>query len=136
MILNQIIVNLEVEGLHKWPEASKIAGEDVGFLDHIHRHLFKIKLVKRVTHSDRDVEIILFKREVAAYLHETYGFPVCHFGRMSCEEIATELLTQFSCDEVEVMEDGENGASAIQLQEDVLTVSTHDIQVGSKGTNQ
>lgn len=103
-----IVINLAVEGFHNWPEAREVFPE-VGFLSDRHRHMFTIKAVKAVTHTDRDVEIIMFKREMEAYIESKYGRPA-EFGRCSCEDLCQELLTQFDLAEVEVLEDGENGA--------------------------
>ena len=101
-----IEVNLQHEALHSWPEA-KDKLPDVAFLSNEHRHMFHITLQKKVEHNDRDVEIIMFKHEVANYLNTEH---MGHFGRMSCEDIATELMTRFDCEMVKVLEDGENGA--------------------------
>lgn len=101
-----IEVNLQHEATHNWPEAKDKLPE-VAFLSFLHRHIFHIKLQKEVTHSDRDVEIIMFKRKVEEYLTKTWGR---QFGRKSCEEIAAQLLVEFECTEVRVLEDGENGA--------------------------
>ena len=103
--MTEIIITLEVEGFHRWPEAP----DEVDFLRARHRHLFKIKLAKCVKHTDRDIEIILFKREVLKTLASKYGTPM-ELGRMSCEQLATELVERLGCTQVEVLEDGENGA--------------------------
>ena len=84
--------------------------KEVMFLRDRHRHIFHIKMSKEVNHSDRDIEIILFKREVQEYLKQKFGEP-CEFGSMSCEMIAEHLLQQFNANEVEVLEDNENGAN-------------------------
>jgi len=107
-----IIVNLSVDGLHSWPDARKVFPE-VGFLADVHRHMFHVTLSYRVSHSDRDREFIMFKRDVLDYIHLKYYRQEynCHFfGAMSCEMIAEELLEYFGCEWVEVFEDGENGA--------------------------
>jgi hypothetical protein len=107
-----VIVNLAVDGLHSWPDARKVFPE-VGFLADVHRHMFHMTLKKKVTHDDRDVEFIMFKRDVLDYLHLKYFHEQynCHFfGPMSCEMIAKELLEYFDCVYVSVFEDAENGA--------------------------
>lgn len=101
-----VTVKLRVEGIHCWPECP--FGE-VEFLRTPHRHVFHIVCVKQVTHTDRDVEIIMLKRQVIAALGDLYGTP-CDFGRMSCEAIATKLVEFFGLSVCEVLEDGENGA--------------------------
>lgn len=107
-----IIINLQVEGFHNWPAAKDVFPE-VDFLSDRHRHIFHIKCTKAVTHSDRDVEIIMFKREVLNYLFEKYSktiLPICEFGPMSCEMISEELLKRFDLQYCSVLEDNENGA--------------------------
>jgi len=108
----KVVVRLQVEGLHCWPEAELVFPE-VGFLSDTHRHIFFIELKKKVHHDDRDIEFIMFKRDVQNYLYETYYVPekrCYYFSNMSCEMIATELLRKFKCDFVSVFEDNENGA--------------------------
>jgi hypothetical protein len=107
-----IVVTLQVEGVHNWPECPI---EEVNFLKQLHRHLFKIKCKKEVSHDDRDVEIIQLKRKIQYHLKTEYGIGYeglngCHFGRMSCEQIALELVRTFDLNYCEVLEDGENGA--------------------------
>lgn len=103
-----IVVKLVVEGIHCWPECPI---EEVKFLREPHRHLFHIRASKEVSHNDRDIEIIKLKRDIRAYLWETYGDGrQCQFDRMSCEDLAEEILKEFNCEVVEVLEDNENGA--------------------------
>lgn len=117
-----VIISFQLEGLHHWPEANDHF-PDVGFLRYPHRHMFHFKLSKLVTHTDRDVEFIRWKRQVIKYLQTNYTVITgvqddsivrngnfLDFNRMSCEDIATELLNKFDCLWVEVWEDGENGA--------------------------
>ena len=105
-----VIVNLQVEGLHRW-EGCNI--KEVIFLINEHRHVFHITCKKQVSHDDRDVEIICLKRDVMRYLLVNYGqrgTNVCHFGTMSCEMIAKELFKEFGLSYCSVLEDNENGA--------------------------
>ena len=98
-----------VEGIHRWKDAPK----EVAFLRNPHRHLFNIKTYVRVGHDDRDVEFIMLKGMVDRYMllkpiQETE----------SCEQIAKRLrnyLTKqyhLTVTQIEVNEDGENGAIA------------------------
>jgi len=108
----KIVVRLQIEGLHCWPAAKNVFPE-VGFLANPHRHIFFIELKKKVYHDDRDIEFIIFKRDVQDYLYTKYYYPDkrCHdFSNMSCEMIAKELLKEFDCEFVSVFEDNENGA--------------------------
>lgn len=104
----RIIVNLALEGTHCWPSCH-IA--EVDFLRNTHRHMFHICCKKEVSHLDRDIEIIRYKRRIAEHLTKKYGTPAyCDFGAMSCEMIAEELMRTFSLSYCSVLEDGENGA--------------------------
>ena len=108
-----IVVTLRVEGIHRWIDAPEFKPE-VAYLEHPHRHIFYIKVKKVVTHADRDIEIIVFKRDILRYLQKyfDYGskYQLHDFKKMSCEMIAEDILTTFEATEVEVLEDGENGA--------------------------
>jgi hypothetical protein len=112
-INTNIIVKLTVEGFHNWPDAKTIVPE-MGFLSDRHRHIFHIECRKKVTHSDRDIEIIMFKRQIKEYLEIQYGSRFCEFGAKSCEMLAAELLLQFGLEYCSVLEDGENGAEVIR----------------------
>lgn len=106
-IKRSIYVTLQVEGFHNFEKVLDFFPE-VGFLKDRHRHMFHFKLYKRVKHNDRDVEFILFKREVQKYLHDKYGTPA-EFGSQSCEMLALELAECFDCYMVDCSEDNENG---------------------------
>jgi hypothetical protein len=111
-----VIAKLEIEGLHNWPEAGEYFPE-VSFLANMHRHKWFITAKKEVTHTDRDVEFIMFKRDIIAYLHEEYYHETTRtheFGRKSCEELCVEIMKKFDCNYVCVMEDDENGAELIK----------------------
>lgn len=102
-----IIVQLQVEWFHCWKDCPIL---EVDFLKDRHRHIFHIRCEKEVSHADRDIEIILFKRKIQTYLHNTYFFAwALEFESRSCEMIAQELVEQFDLDMCEVLEDWENG---------------------------
>ena len=111
-IQTNVIVKLELEGLHNWPDALTVVPE-VGFLSNIHRHKWYITAKIRVCHDDRDVEFIMFKRDIEEYLRVEYYNDMSRtheFGATSCEMLAREILKQFNCCYVSVFEDNENGA--------------------------
>lgn len=113
-----IVVNLQVEGVHSWPGCDI---QEVDYLKHPHRHVFHIRCVRRVKGDDREVEIIMFKREVVTWMYKTYGRcqKTCiDFSGQSCEMIAETLANQFELATCEVLEDGENGA--IVVREELL----------------
>jgi len=107
-----VIAKLEIEGLHNWPDAQGVFPE-VGFLASMHRHKWFITAKKKVNHDDRDVEFIMFGRDIKYYLEHQYYNPKSRtheFGAMSCEMLAKEILKEFDCVYVSVFEDNENGA--------------------------
>ena len=111
-----VIVNLQVDGLHNWPDAENVFPE-VAFLSDLHRHMFHITCKKRVNHDDRDVEFIVFKRKVKKYLEEVYydkQYNLCNFRNRSCEMLAKELLQEFDLSYCAVYEDNENGAEVYE----------------------
>lgn len=107
-----VIVRLQVDGLHNWPAAREHFRE-VDFLSFEHRHVFHIEAKKEVFHDDRDVEFLMFKRDILDYLYDKYydyERRSHDFGPMSCEMIAKEVMENFECVSVSVFEDNENGA--------------------------
>jgi hypothetical protein len=108
-----IEVSFQKEGIHKYPAAlddPKLA--DVSFLGYPHRHIFHFYVRLEVEHNDRDVEFILFKRELEN-LFET-GTMQCDYK--SCEMLAEDLINYIQENyskrdiTVKVYEDDENGA--------------------------
>ena len=112
-VTEEVFCTLQVEGIHCWP---KCPFDEVAYLRDPHRHMFHVKAHKYVTHSDRDVEFIMLKRQIVEYLIFKYADRdnedpfMCTFGAMSCEMIAKELIDKFDLYKCEVSEDGENGA--------------------------
>ncbi len=108
-----VVVTFSIEGFHCWPTAKDIFPE-VGFLSDRHRHMFGFRCYSYVTHTDRDKEFILLKREIQSNLISNFEKDrsnVLEFGPMSCEAIGEYLLYQFpELYKVEVWEDWENGA--------------------------
>ena len=107
-----IWITFDKEGTHCYPAAATDPTlKDVAFLGHPHRHLFKFKVHIEVTHNDRDIEFILFKR----WCQNLYDQGTLILDSRSCEMIADELFlniaTKYPNREIwiEVSEDGENG---------------------------
>lgn len=109
---NFIWVTFQKEGIHKYPAAledPKLA--DVSFLGHPHRHMFHFRVELEVFHDDRDVEFILFKRELEAL----YSQGTLQLDYKSCEMMARDLAKYIQDTypnralAIEVSEDGENG---------------------------
>jgi hypothetical protein len=114
MITKRLIeVTFQKEGIHKYPAAlTDPKLKEVEFLGYPHRHIFHFKVSLEVFHNDRDVEFILFKRELEAL----YGNNTLNIDFMSCEMLAEELIGYISENYpnrdmvVKVYEDDENGA--------------------------
>lgn len=109
-MIKQIIVKLNVAGLHLWQNCHI---EEVEYLKNLHRHLFYITCYKTVKHDDRDIEFIQLKQKIEKWINEKYYkefYGCCLFDKMSCEMIAVELINAFGLDTCEVLEDNENGA--------------------------
>lgn len=116
--LSMIWVTFRKEGIHMYPAAAtdpKLAtGDeyDVSFLGTPHRHIFHFKVYIAVTHDDRDIEFIQFKR----WLEKCYNDGTLELNHKSCEMIARELNATISARYpsretwIDVSEDGENGA--------------------------
>jgi len=109
MISRTIFVTFQKEGIHRYPDAP----EGVEFLKHPHRHIFHFRVTVEVFHNDRDIEFILFKRELEAL----YSEATLQVDFKSCEMLAEDLIDYISKTypnrkiSVEVSEDGENGAT-------------------------
>jgi hypothetical protein len=105
-----VLARFQIEGFHCWPEAPEV----VSFLRQRHRHLFHVELEQWVTHTDRDVEIIMLRRRGIEVLASEFGYP-CEFRRYSCEQIAEYLLRHLQLSRCTVLEDNENGATAYDV---------------------
>jgi hypothetical protein len=113
-----IWVTFRKEGIHKYPAAltdpALATGDeyDVSFLGYPHRHLFHFKVWIGVTHDDRDIEFIQFKR----WLEKLYAEGTLQLDYKSCEMMSGDLYDAISNKYpnrevwIEVSEDGENGS--------------------------
>ena len=113
-----IWVTFQKEGIHKYPAAlddpTLATGDeyDVSFLGYPHRHIFHFKVAIKVTHNDRDIEFIQFKR----WLEKLYAEKTLELDYKSCEMISDDLYAKISEKyggrevHIDVSEDGENGA--------------------------
>lgn len=113
MIKRSIEVSFTKEGIHRYPAA--LADErlkDVQFLGYPHRHIFYFYVKIEIWHNDRDIEFILFKRE----LENLFKDGILELDYKSCEMIAEELIEYLKGRYhnrdmvVRVYEDNENGA--------------------------
>jgi hypothetical protein len=113
-----IWVTFRKEGIHKYPAAltdpTLATGDeyDVSFLGYPHRHIFHFKVWIGVTHDDRDIEFIQFKR----WLEKLYAEGTLQLDYKSCEMMSGDLYDTISNKYpgrevwIEVSEDGENGS--------------------------
>jgi hypothetical protein len=111
-----ITVKFEIEGLHNWPDA-RTAVPEVGFLSDLHMHYFSFTVRKKVSHNERDIEIIQFRRELIDYFKRNYfveSINTHNFGARSCETIAQDLLEAYDLQSCEVLEDNKNGAICLK----------------------
>lgn len=114
-----IWVTFSKEGVHLYPAANNDPAlatgkwDDVSFLGYAHRHIFHFRVEISVTHNDRDIEFIQFKR----WLESLYSDGTLELNHRSCEMIAEELaeliLNKYPKRElkISVAEDNENGAN-------------------------
>jgi hypothetical protein len=112
-IKRHIEISFQKEGIHRYPAAEtdpRLAA--VSFLAHPHRHMFHFYVKLQVFHNDREVEFILFKRE----LENLYSQNILQLDYRSCEMMADDLIAYIKekyprrIIAVRVYEDNENGA--------------------------
>jgi hypothetical protein len=116
-----IWVTFTKEGIHKYPAAlddpALATGDeyDVSFLGYPHRHTFHFKVQIQVTHNDRDIEFIQFKR----WLESLYVGDILQLDYKSCEMISDDLYQHINNKYpgrfvvIDVAEDGENGCQIV-----------------------
>lgn len=111
-----IWVRFQKEGIHKYPAAledPKLA--EVSFLGYPHRHMFHFEVEMDVFHDDRDVEFILFKRELEALYEQgtlQLDYKSCE---MLCDDLSNYILDKYPGRNlrISISEDNENGATAV-----------------------
>ena len=112
-----IWVTFKKEGIHRYPEAltdpALATGDeyDVSFLGHPHRHIFHFRVSIEVTHNNRDIEFIQFKR----WLERLYSEGTLVLDYKSTEMMSDDLYVHIAARFpgraviIQVAEDGENG---------------------------
>lgn len=109
MIQTYITIRTEFEGYHYYPDAGKIDPR-IEFLEHKHRHIFKVSVKISVNHFDRELEFFLVKWALEDFIKSG------NKDYKSCEMIAQEILNQHLIPsygkeryyEITVSEDGES----------------------------
>lgn len=103
-----IIVRTRKEMIHRYVDAPK----GVEYLKDYHRHMLHIEVDIEVYHDDRELEFILVKRDIEAFLER---YPLQEVEK-SCEMVAFDIIEYVVAKygdrnvECKVFEDGENGA--------------------------
>lgn len=113
-----IIVQTQFEGMHCYPDAPA----KVAYLRNMHRHMFHVKAEIEVFNNDRELEFVIVKNDLDAFLKTVYvpDFVSCE---MYAELIQTYLKSRWDIEneelkaklnrkrivDVTVMEDNENG---------------------------
>lgn len=106
-MVDYIWVTTRKEFLHNYPDAPT----EVAFLRNQHRHIFHFKIYLQVFHDNRDVEFIMFKRDIEYIL----GAVDEQLEHKSCEMLADYIYENIKDRYanrkiiIEVSEDGENG---------------------------
>jgi hypothetical protein len=103
-----IKVRTQFEGFHHYPNAGDIDPR-IKFLEHEHRHMFKVEVKIEVTHLDRELEFFLVKWDLENFIRAG------NINHRSCEMIAQDILddlvSKYGRDryyEIVVSEDGES----------------------------
>ena len=108
-----IIVRGQYEFNHRYAQAP----QEVAYLRNLHRHMFNYEVELEVYHDDRELEFIMVKHDIEAYLanrQENWD------ERTSCEQMAKCIGQYLQMKHgferylsVSVFEDNENGAKII-----------------------
>lgn len=105
-----VVARFTFEGFHCWPTAP----DEVAFLRDRHRHVFHVRAWAPVKHEDRDIEFILLGRELRQWCLSQRNREIAGDAEVtswSCETWCRKLIEAFPyLRQVEVLEDGENGA--------------------------
>lgn len=103
-----IRVRTEFEGFHFYPGASEIDPR-IKFLEHVHRHMFKVEVKIEVYHDNRELEFFLVKWALQDFIAGG------NMNHKSCEMIAKDIINNHLIPsygkryyEVTVSEDGES----------------------------
>jgi hypothetical protein len=110
-LMKSVFCSTSFEGYHRWKDAP----ETFSYLRSWHRHMFGVKVYKKVTES-RQIEFIHMKHVLDFFLLDFTSFK--NKFELSCEELAEKILKYMDADCVIVDEDGENGAYVYKLDVD------------------
>lgn len=104
-----IVIRTEFEGFHHYPNAGAIDPR-IQFLEHNHRHMFKVTVKIQVFENNRELEFFLCKWALNDFIKSG------NKNNMSCEMIADDIIDNHLIPsygsirryEVTVSEDGES----------------------------
>jgi len=103
-------ITTRFEGYHCWAQAPEM----VSFLRNKHRHIFHVTVLIEQEHDDRDIEYIMTKWDLDNLIKKMKTDLKTYVeGTASCEMMAEYIYDNITIGrnvEVEVLEDGENGA--------------------------
>lgn len=112
MIVRRVWATHRFDSLHAWPDAPRHRS----YLASEHRHLFHVRATVDVVHDDREIE---FHDLLDAVVDACVQIHCAPLG--SCEQIADDIAQRLRPQwpkrriEVDVSEDGENGATVTHL---------------------
>ncbi len=105
--MKQIYIKTQFEGFHRWKDAPN----EVSFLRNKHRHIFYVVVYIPVEHNDREIEFILFKREIEEFINNNINKQDVGSCEMIAEKIAININIKYNRPIlVDISEDNENGA--------------------------
>jgi hypothetical protein len=114
-----IKVRTDFEGYHFYPNAGDIDTR-IGFLENVHRHMFKVEVKIEVEHDNRELEFFLVKWALQEFISGG------NMNHKSCEMIAREIINHHLIPkygnryyEVVVSEDGESDGIVENIPIDV-----------------
>jgi hypothetical protein len=104
-------VTFQRAGFHHYPAANtEVSLEDVKYLGHTHRHLFKFRVAVEIFHNDREIEF----HQLLNYCESLFGTHI-DIDHKSVEMLADDLYSTLAIRYpgrkmvIEVSEDGECG---------------------------
>jgi hypothetical protein len=118
-MITKIWVTAQFVGCHQWPKAPPL----VAFLRNLHRHVFHVRALFRVTGDDRQLEFFTVQQNLEAAA-DTVKTQLQTNPYLSCEQMALSILTflsglKFWVESVEVSEDAENGAIVVKNDQEM-----------------
>ena len=104
---NFIWIKTQQEFIHNYPNAPV----EVKFLRNLHRHMFHFKVYLEVKGNNRDVEFIMFKKDIEKYLSNLHTSIKSTSCEALCDYIYEHIKNNYKgrAVKIEVSEDNENG---------------------------